>query len=677
MRLRMTAKLVITSSGLLALAIIGISMTAIFQVRQMAVENFNETSSQQLKQVDYSLTGFLDQIAHNVDYMAAEPSVRSVYGEITDYMDTTETVAMTPKLNSAPEAALFDRYERFAKSHPELAYVYLATADGGYMQWPQSDISGGYDPRVRPFYQTAIENPGKAVRTDAYYFAEDDVSIVSTVRTIEDEQGEVLGVQGMDVSLSGLTEMIRNIEFGEQGYLMLIEASGTILVNPRVPEQNFRHVDELDSPELAKLHDAAILGESYTTQVMLNDRNYQTTVFGSPGLGWTLVGVIPRSEMMATANRLTWILIVLGLVVIGLCAAASYGLARYLTGPVRVVSQQMKNIATGEGDMTQRLPVRSDDEVGELAKQFNAFVERMQLTLIKVRTSKDEVLDSSDKLAMAVGELSTRTEEAAANLQETSAAMEEINSTVAHTAEAADQANGLATNTATTAREGYKSIEVMQAKMSAISTSASNISEITGLIDSIAFQTNILALNASVEAARAGEQGRGFAVVASEVRKLAGRASDAAKNIHELVDNSVRLTQEGSVLLEQVVANMRTIQTSVTQVSDVIGEITAGTREQSTGISEVNVAVTEMDTMTQQNATMVSKSSILASGMHDAAQDLDRMLSVFVLGDDAQPQSQSDTLSKKSHALSISQVKSAKASVSSKDKDHTDDWESF
>ena len=675
MRLKMTAKLVVTSSVLLALAIIGISVTAILQVRQMAVDNFTEASSQQLHQVDYSLTGFLEQIAHNVEYLAAEPSVREVYGELTDYMDTTETVAMTPRLNSPREAALFDHYERFAKSHPELAYVYLATADGGYMQWPESDIGAGYDPRGRPFYLAATGSPGEAVRTDAYYFAEDDVSIVSTVHTIENEQGEVLGVQGIDVSLGGLTEMIRHIEFGEQGYLMLIEKSGTVLVNPRVPEENFRHVDELDSPELAKLHDAANLGESYTTQVTLNDVSYQATVFGSPGLGWTLVGLIPRSEMMATANRLTLILVVLGLVVIGVCAGISYGLARYLTGPVRLVSWHMKNIATGEGDMTQRLPVRSDDEVGELAKQFNAFVERMQLTLIKVRTSKDEVLHSSNKLAMAVGELSTRTEEAAANLQETSAAMEEINSTVTHTAEAADQANGLATNTATIAREGYKSMEDMQAKMSAISASTTNISEITGLIDSIAFQTNILALNASVEAARAGDQGRGFAVVAEEVRKLASRSGEAAKNIHDLVDNSVQLTQEGNVLLEQVVANMLTIQTSVTQVSDVIGEITVGTKEQSTGISEVNVAVSEMDAMTQQNASMVNQSSTLASDMHDAAQDLDHMLSVFILGDDTPLQSPSGALPKKPRTLPASQGRPVEKPASRKD--HTDDWESF
>lgn len=161
--------------------------------------------------------------------------------------------------------------------------------------------------------------------------------------------------------------------------------------------------------------------------------------------------------------------------------------------------------------------------------------------------------------------------------------------------------------------------------------SAANISEITSLIDAIAFQTNILALNASVEAARAGDHGRGFAVVAQEVRNLATRAGDSAKNIRGLIDESVRETKEGGALLERVVANMQTIQTSVAQVSDVIGEITAGAKEQSSGISQVNVAVAEMDTMTQQNAAMVSQSSTLASSMQAAAQDLDRMLSVFIL----------------------------------------------
>ncbi|WP_458524421.1 methyl-accepting chemotaxis protein [Onishia taeanensis] len=319
---------------------------------------------------------------------------------------------------------------------------------------------------------------------------------------------------------------------------------------------------------------------------------------------------------------------------IGVAMVASW-LVKRTVQPIRSAAQTMSGIASGQGDLTQRLDVSTRDEVGQLAEGFNAFVSRMQETLREVRASTRHVSEAASDMEQGSQELATRTEQAAANLQQTSASMEEITSTVDHSAQSAQQANQLVQGTAEVARRGESAMQQVERTMADIHDSSSKVSDIVSMIDSIAFQTNILALNASVEAARAGEHGRGFAVVAEEVRTLASRSSEASKEIRGLIDASAAHTESGAELVRNAGATMQEIAESVAKVTDVIGEISAGAKEQSTGIGQVNTAVTEMDTMTQQNAAMVQQSTTTASQMRDQAEQLKRLLGAFVLGEDA------------------------------------------
>jgi len=249
----------------------------------------------------------------------------------------------------------------------------------------------------------------------------------------------------------------------------------------------------------------------------------------------------------------------------------------------------------------------------------------------EVRNATDTIASASEQVVAGNLDLSARTEQQAGSLEETAASMEELTSTVKQNSESAQQANELALNASTIAQEGGMVVSQVVDTMGSINESAKKIVDIIGVIDGIAFQTNILALNAAVEAARAGEQGRGFAVVASEVRSLAQRSASAAKEIKELIGNSVEQVEIGSKLVSKAGATMDDVVVSVRRVTDIMGEITSAGREQSAGIEQVNEAIAQMDAVTQQNASLVEEATAASQSMQEQASSLARLVSVFKL----------------------------------------------
>jgi len=256
---------------------------------------------------------------------------------------------------------------------------------------------------------------------------------------------------------------------------------------------------------------------------------------------------------------------------------------------------------------------------------------RLIETVSRVRESSGSIASASSEIAMGNTDLSQRTEEQAASLEETAASMEELTSTVKQNTENAQQASALATSASNVAQRGNKVVGQVVDTMHGISESSAKIAEITGIIEGIAFQTNILALNAAVEAARAGEQGRGFAVVASEVRSLAQRSSNAAKEIKDLIANSVLQVQNGSALASQAGETMSEVTQAVARVTDIMEEIAAASIEQGRGIEQVNQAITQMDEVTQQNAALVEEAAAAAGSLESQANDLKAAVSMFRL----------------------------------------------
>jgi len=337
-----------------------------------------------------------------------------------------------------------------------------------------------------------------------------------------------------------------------------------------------------------------------------------------------------------TFHLLQWVSF--GVLAVGVAVAigAWCYLQRAITQPLEIAMTAARRIA--DGQLENRLETRSTDEFGRLLSALRQMDTQLAGIVRGIKTSSESILVASKQIAAGNMDLSSRTEEQAASLEQTAASMDELTATVKQNAENAIQATTLATNASQIADKGGEAVGQMLATMTEISTSSTKIADITGLIESIAFQTNILALNAAVEAARAGEQGRGFAVVAGEVRSLAQRASSAAKEIKDVIQRSATTVRDGSTQAEAVGRTMSEIQQAIRRVSDINAEIAAASDEQSRGIEQVNVAVGQMDEVTQQNAALVEEASAAAQSLEQQAAEQKRAISVFRLsGETGEP----------------------------------------
>jgi methyl-accepting chemotaxis protein len=322
-----------------------------------------------------------------------------------------------------------------------------------------------------------------------------------------------------------------------------------------------------------------------------------------------------------------WMLAGYGLLIFVAGGLIGWRVTRSVTQPIAEAVQVAHAVAAG--DLTQSIASSRKDETGQLLEALQSMTGRLRSVVGEVRQGVDLVTTAAGEIASGNVDLSARTEQNAASLEQTAASLEEFTATVSQSAEIASQANLLANKAAQSARDGGDVMQQVVQSMRLITDASTRINDIIGVIDGIAFQTNILALNAAVEAARAGEQGRGFAIVAGEVRNLASRSAEAAKEIKGLIGNSVDAVQMGSIQVAQAGKSMEEIVTDVRRVSDLIGEISAAAAEQRDGIRQVNQAVTNLDQAAQQNTALVQESSAATAALREQARRLTEVVAVF------------------------------------------------
>jgi methyl-accepting chemotaxis protein len=390
---------------------------------------------------------------------------------------------------------------------------------------------------------------------------------------------------------------------------------------------------EAIGPIAAKLESGGYASTSEAREALkAADKGYQPMYDMLAGIDTALQK--SSNEIFAKVNgamsTITTALMVIGTLCVLAAIVMGWRMAKSILEPVHGVAIFAERMA--DGDLSQApLAVQGQDELADMT----AVLGRMQRSLVtvisKVRDAAENIKIASSEVAAGNHDLSARTEQTASNLEETASSMEEMSEAIKQSARSASLATQLANSAETSAQQGGAVVGQVVSTMAEINDASRKINDIIGVIDGIAFQTNILALNAAVEAARAGEQGRGFAVVASEVRSLAGRSAEAAKEIKTLIGNSVSKVEHGSVLVGQAGTTMEEIVSNVVKVRQIIAEMSTAATEQADGIAQINAAIVKLDQMTQQNAALVEQGAAAASSMSEQAEQLTDVVSVFKL----------------------------------------------
>ena len=419
--------------------------------------------------------------------------------------------------------------------------------------------------------------------------------------------------------ISELQKTMERTVVSDEGKVLMAAAASRRKVYISLRDELFALVKQSDAPASEALLTSKLLpaSEAYLAAMSAVQKHETGIAQGE------------NERMHSGIDRAAAALLVLLAVSALVGGAMAFFITRSITRPLRRAVNAASVIAGG--DLSQRLISTRRDELGDLLRALGKMQTSLHDLVGQVRRSTDSIGTASSEIATGNQDLSVRTEQTASNLQQAASSMEQLTGTVKQAADSARHANQLANSAAEVAARGGAVVSKVVATMNDINASSKKIADIIGVIDGIAFQTNILALNAAVEAARAGEQGRGFAVVASEVRSLAARSAEAAKEIKRLIGASVEKVEGGSKLVADAGRTMTEIVGSVQRVSDIIGEITAAAAEQSHGISEVNASVSQLDRMTQQNAALVEQSAAAAESLRDQAARLSEAVGTFRL----------------------------------------------
>lgn len=690
-------KLVLFSSCIIfALMLLVVSIIG-FRVRRSSLEQFRENMARETALVENSINLFFSETMHNVELLANHPDVRLIDEEINSYVDRPtltdlKTVARTPL-----ERRIFTLLRGVFTSHPNYVEVFLGTKWGGKVTSFDGNQTANYDPRKRAWYKAATEKPDRTVVAKAYQSTLKIDGrlpiVVCMTRAIFSPEGEHVGNMAIEVSLATLSDMLSRFRIGDTGFIVMIQDDGVILADPHDESCNFKNIAELENADVAALASVS----SGEAKIRMDGETWLASVRTVEGLNWKLVAFMQEKEVMADFRTILFWMSVIGVALFVLFLFVSVVFATHITKPIRAMSALLK--AAARNDCTVRMDERGSDEFSLLARDFNASFSTIAQSIRTVKDSAGEMTAAGRQLAehttsaagtltqidsgiaviqgqaaaqdAAVGEMvgaveaitgairsvTESAESQTSSVDESMQAVKEITENIDSIAGLFEQSGQLLDGMATQTAEGRERLAKVTATITQLAEKSSSILETSKVIQMIASQTNLLAMNAAIEAAHAGESGKGFAVVADEIRKLAEHSDQEGKRAADVIQESLEIINEmtgaGSMLGEafdkvyecadrvrahensmaeamntqrqsgaDVLGAVRAISDAssrtrasskecvdkgqlltekLTQLDAVVEAIREGTYTMINGMQTISMSVREMDTVAQQN----------------------------------------------------------------------------
>ncbi|MDE5580083.1 MAG: HAMP domain-containing protein [Treponemataceae bacterium] len=672
----------------LVVSIIGV------RVRRSGIEQFGENMSRETSLVENSINLFFSETFDDLSMLAVHPAVNAADNSIESYYDTSSaTMTHSGELGST-EAEMTDLFRRMFDAKEQYVEVFMGTKWGGYATNLDYEVFAGFDPRKRGWYQLASANPGKTCVTKAYQSTVGDV-VICVTRTVSDGTNEPLGCVSIEILLNTLTDMLSHFRIGKSGFIMMIQDDGVILADPHDSNSNFKNISELKNTNIASFASK----ENGGGKVLLDGEKYLAYVhtMQNDNLNWKLVAFMKEKEVMSDFRAILFWMSVIGAGLFVLFLFVSVVFATHITKPIRDMSELLK--AAAQNDCTVRMDEKGNDEFSLLAKDFNATFSTIAQSIRTVKDSANEMTEAGRSLAEhttssagtltqidsgiaviqgqataqdsavsemvgavdaitgAVESVTESAESQAASVDESMQAVKKITDNIDAVAGLFEQSGQLLDGMAAQTAEGRERLSNVTATIAQLVEKSSSILETSKVIQTIASQTNLLAMNAAIEAAHAGEAGKGFAVVADEIRKLAEHSNQEGKRAAEVIQESLEIinemTEAGSTLGEafdkvyeysdkvrahensmaeamktqrqsgaevlnavQAIseASSRTRASSkecvdkgqlltekLTQLDSVVEAIREGTYSMINGVQEISASVREMDAVAQQN----------------------------------------------------------------------------